>query len=107
MWLHGEVRTPPLSATASLETGVLVRRLQRGELLSPPHSRPIPSIANRCHELRIMDKEATWRVIYRIDADAIVIADVFKKKTQTTPRHVIEACRLRLHKYDAIMGGKG
>ena len=31
MWLHGEVRTPPLSAAARLEAGVLLRRLQRGD----------------------------------------------------------------------------
>ena len=41
VWLHGEVRTPPLSAPARLETGVLLRRLQRGEWLGLPQSRPL------------------------------------------------------------------
>jgi len=66
----------------------------------------MPSIANRCHELRVVDEEATWRVIYRIDADAIVITNVFKKTTQATPRRVIEACRRRLRAYDVIVAGK-
>jgi hypothetical protein len=37
-----------------------------------------------------------WRIIYRIDSDAVVIAEVFSKKTQATPRSVIEVCRRRL-----------
>ena len=106
MWLHGEVRTPPLSAAARLEAGVLLRRLQRGESLGLPQSRPLPSIGKRCHELRISDEDATWRIVYRIDADAIVIAEVFAKKTQATPKAVIAACRRRLRSYDSVAGQK-
>ena len=106
VWLHGEVRTPPLSSAARLETGVLLRRLQRGDLLSLPHSRPMPSIGKRCHELRIVDEAATWRLIYRIDGDAIVIVEVFGKKTPATPASVVNVCKRRLREYDAIAGGK-
>ena len=102
VWLHGEVRTPPLSAAARLEAGVLLRRLQRGESLGLPASRPMPPIGTRCHELRIVDENATWRVVYRIDADAIVIVEVFTKKTPTTPKAVVDACRRRLRDYDAL-----
>jgi phage-related protein len=100
VWLHGEVKTPPLSQPARIEAGVLLRRLQRGESLEMPHSRPMPTIARRCHELRINDANATWRIVYRIDPDAIVIVDVFSKKTTATPAAVIEACRRRLREYD-------
>jgi len=106
MWLHGEVRTPPLSAAARLEAGALLRRLQRGESLSLPQSRPMPSIGRRCHELRITDEDATWRIVYRIDADAIVIAEVFAKKTQATPKAVIAASQRRLRTYDSVAGEK-
>jgi phage-related protein len=99
-WLHGQVKTPPLSREARIETGFLLRRLQRGERLQMPHSRPMPSIGGRCHELRINDAEATWRLIYRIDPDAIVIVEVFAKKTQTTPKEMIQACKKRLKEYD-------
>jgi len=99
-WLHSEVKSPPFSATARLEAGYLLRRLQRGDLLSMPHSRPMPGIGPRCHELRIVDSEATWRIVYRIDADAIVIADVFAKKTPQTPKSVLDASRRRLKEYD-------
>lgn len=89
-----------------METGVLLRRLQRGELLGLPHSRPMPSIGRRCHELRIVDENTTWRLVYRADSDAIVVADVFKKKTQVTPTTVIDACKRRLRQYGAVADGK-
>jgi phage-related protein len=101
-WLHGEVRTPPLSAAARLETGVRLRRLQRGESLALPLSRPLPLIGRRCHELRVVDADVTWRLIYRIDADAIVIVEVFAKKTRVTPKAVVDAARRRLASYDAL-----
>jgi phage-related protein len=99
-WLRGEVRTPPFSQAGRLEAGQLLRRLQEGEKLSMPHSRPMPDIAPRCHELRIKDLDRDWRIVYRVDADAIVIADVFAKTTQQTPVRVIADCRRRLGLYD-------
>lgn len=100
VWLHGEVKTPPFSVLARIEAGVLLRRLQSGETLYMPHSRPMPSVGLRCAELRIQDEQVTWRIVYRVDSDAIVIAEVFSKKTQATPRHVIEVCQQRLRAYD-------
>jgi phage-related protein len=104
VWLRGEVKTPPLSAAARLEAGALVRRLQGGEKLSMPHSRPMPSIGPRCHELRVVDEAKTWRIVYRIDPDAIVIGDVFRKTTQQTPPRVIADCKRRLRLYDQLSG---
>ena len=63
----------------------MLRRLQRGERLGMPHSRPMPAIGRRCHELRVVDAGRTWLIVYRLDADAIVIADVFQNATQQTP----------------------
>ena len=100
VWLHGEVKTPPFSQEGRIEAGFLLRRLQRGERLGMPHSRPMPSIGPRCHELRVTDQSSTWRIIYRIDADAIVIAEVFAKRSRQTPKRVIEICRRRLKDYD-------
>ncbi len=31
-WLHGEIKTPPFTTEARIKAGVLLRRLQRGEL---------------------------------------------------------------------------
>ena len=99
-WLHGEIKTPPLSGEARIEAGYLLRRLQTGEKLSLPQSRPMPSIGPRCHELRIDDQTKTWRIVYRLDFDAIVILDVFEKKTQKTPGKIIENCKQRMRLYD-------
>jgi phage-related protein len=99
-WLHGEVKTPPFSQVGRLEAGFLLRRLQRGDALTPPQSRPMPGIGPRCHEIRVNDVSGNWRLVYRIDADAIVIVEVFAKKTPKTPKTVIETCRRRLKEYD-------
>ena len=103
VWLRGEVKTPPFSPAARLEAGYLLRLLQEGESLGLPHSRPMPVIGVRCHELRITDEDSTFRIIYRVDADAVVILDVVKKKTQQTPQSLIETCRRRLREYDRAM----
>ena len=102
VWLRGEVKTPPFSTEARLEAGLLLRRLQRGEKLALPHSRRMPSIGPRCHELRIRDERQTWRLVYRIDPDAILILDVFQKTTQQTPTRVVQDCQRRLRQYDAL-----
>jgi phage-related protein len=100
IWLHGEVKTPPLTHAARIEAGFLLRRLQMAEKLSLPHSRPMPSIGSRYHELRVNDKTKTWRRVYRIDTDAIVILDVFEKKSQATPKEVIDNCKRRIRLYE-------
>jgi len=102
VWLRGEVKTPPFSAEARLEAGGLLRRLQMGELLGMPHSRPMPTVGPRCHELRVRDARHDWRVIYRVDSDAIVILDVFSKTTRQTPERVIRDCQRRLSMYDEL-----
>jgi len=100
VWLHGEVRSPPLTAKGRLEAGYLLRRLQRGEILGMPQSRPMPSVGRHCHELRVRDSSGNWRVVYRVDDDAIVILEVFKKMSAQTPATVIAACQARLKEYD-------
>lgn len=100
VWLHGEVKTPPFSQEARIEAGALLRRLQRGEKLSLPQSRPMPVVGARCHELRIQDQDVTWRIMYRVDSDAVIIAEVFSKKTAATPQSVIDVCKRRLRDYD-------
>jgi len=100
VWLHGDVKSPPFSKSARLEVGFLLRALQRGEKLSMPHSRPMPTVGPRCHELRIKDKNKIWRVIYRIDDDAIIILEVFQKTSPKTPKNVINECKRRIGEYD-------
>jgi len=100
VWLAGEVKTPPFSKQARIEAGFLLRRLQRGEALVMPHARPMPTMDRRCLEPRVRDADQTWRIMVRSDSDAVVIAEVFSKKTGKTPRRVIDTCRQRLQRYD-------
>lgn len=99
VWLHGEVRTPPFSSRGRREAGFLLRLRQLGERLSLPHSRPMRSIDDACHELRLRDSGLSWRIIYALEEDAVVILDVFAKKTGKTPKSIVEASRQRLRRY--------
>jgi phage-related protein len=100
----GEIKTPPFSKSARSETGFLLRKLQEGEMLSMPESRPMPNIGKHCHELRVGDNENNkeWRIIYRIDEDEIVVFDVFQKTTQKTPQQIIDNCHKRIKTYDRL-----
>jgi phage-related protein len=101
-WLHGDVKTPPFSTEARIEAGVLLRHLQEGIKISLPHSRPMPSIGRGCHELRIPDENRTWRIVYYVDTEAIVILEVFAKTTRQTPQATIDVCKARLKLFKSI-----
>jgi phage-related protein len=106
VWLHGEIKTPPLTKAGRLEAGHLLRRLQQGQNLSLPQSRPMPSVGPQCHELRVPDADRTWRIMYHLEPDAVVILDVFSKKTATTPQGVLDSCRKRLAAYQRAVRGR-
>jgi len=80
-----------------------LRRLQGGEVIGMPQSRPMPSIGKSCHELRINNEDTAWRIIYRIDFDAIIIAEVFSKKRQKSPKRIIDVCKARFKRYNDII----
>jgi len=100
VWLRGEIKTPPFTVEARVAAGHLLRLVQLGWKVGMPHSRPMPTIAPRCHELRVKDARSDWRIVYRVDADAVVVADIFAKTTRTTPDRTIADCRRRLKLYD-------
>jgi phage-related protein len=106
VWLGSGIKTPPFSLAGRIEAGHRLRLLQRGERIGMPHSRPMPSIGPRCHELRVRDADHSWRLVYRIDPDAIVIVEVFAKSSGRTPLEIVGLCRRRLRAYDeAATGG--
>ncbi|MBD3367139.1 MAG: type II toxin-antitoxin system RelE/ParE family toxin [Candidatus Eisenbacteria bacterium] len=100
LWVHGELKSPPISSLARVQAGYLIGLLQEGVSLSMPLSRPMSDIGSSCHELRIRDGNTSWRIIYRVDEEAILIVDVFKKKSAATPKRVIDTCKRRLKAYD-------
>ena len=100
VWLNGEVKTPPFTAFGRQEAGMLLRLLQEGERLGMPQAEPLPDVGARCGALRVRDAEHNWRIMYRIDTDAILILDVYCKKTRKIPDEVIDRCKKRLTQYD-------
>ncbi|MGD0655310.1 MAG: type II toxin-antitoxin system RelE/ParE family toxin [Thermoguttaceae bacterium] len=100
VWLHGEVKTPPFTAKGRQEAGMLLRFLQEGEKLGMPLAEPLPDVGTRCRALRVRDAGHNWRIMYRIDDDAVLILDVYPKKTRKIPDEVIRRCRDRLKRYD-------
>ena len=103
VWLHGEVKSLPFSAEARRETGMLLRLLQEGEKLHLPHAEPLPGLGARCGALRIRDAGHSWRIVYRADSDAVLILEVYAKKTRAMPNAVRDRCRRRLESYDAVV----
>lgn len=53
----------------------------------------MPGVAAGCHELRIPDAGLTWRIVYHVAPEAVVVLGVFQKKTMATP---IRECQRRL-----------
>ena len=98
--MHGELKSPPMSSAARVKTGYILGLVQEGVSIGLPLSRPMPQIGPQCHELRIRDGDTNWRIIYRIDERAILVVEIFKKKSATTPKRVIETCKRRLRAYD-------
>ena len=86
VWLRGEIKTPPFTAEARVEAGHLLRLVQLGWKVGMPHSRPMPTIAPRCHELRIKDARSDWRIVYRVDSDAVVICRYLRQDYTHGPR---------------------
>jgi phage-related protein len=100
VWLQGEIKTPPFTAEGRQEAGMLLRLLQEGEPLSMPQAEPLPNVGSRCGALRVRDAEHNWRIMYRSDSDAVLILEVYSKKTRKIPDEVIKRCRDRSKRYD-------
>jgi phage-related protein len=100
VWLHGQIKTPPFATETRREAGYLLRLLQEGEKLHMPQAEPLPVVGPRCGALRVKDARHNWRIMYRVDPDAILIVEVYSKKTQKIPQEVIERCKNRLKHYD-------
>src|SRR5437867_3598354 len=95
-WLHGEIKTPPFTTEARKEAGYLLRLLQRGEKLGMPQAESLPIVGARCGALRVRDGAHNWRIMYRVDPDAVLIVEAYAKKTRKIPQEIIDSCRKRL-----------
>lgn len=102
-WLHGEVKTPPFTPEGRQEAGMLLRLLQEGEHLGMPQAESLPDVGPRCGALRVRDADHNWRIMYRIDADAVLVLEVYAKRTRQIPGEVMQRCKQRLKQYDAAV----
>lgn len=100
VWLKTEIKSPPFSKEARIEAGYLLRLLQQGHNLSMPQSKKIRDLCPRCHMMRIKDKDKWYRIIYRIDSDAIVLLHIFEKKSNKISKSILKICRQRMKQYD-------
>ena len=103
VWLHGEVKSPPFTLAGRQEAGLLLRLLQEGERLGMPQAEPLPDVGPRCGALRVRDAQHNWRIMYRVDTDAVLVLEVYSKKTRKMPDEVIGRCKKRLTQYDAAV----
>ena len=79
------------------EFGRAIFDLQKGNRISMPLSRRMPSVAHGVEELRVKDRSGAYRAFYFTKVeDAVVIFHAFEKKTAKTPPHEIELARKRL-----------
>ena len=102
-WLHGAIKSPPFSDAARREAGYLLGLLQAGAVLGMPQAELLPAVGPRCGALRVRDGDHHWRIMYRLDTDAVLIVAVYAKKTRKIPQEVMDRCRKRLSDYDAIV----
>lgn len=72
-------------------------RLDAGQSLAMPLSRPMPIIGTGVHELRLKDRSGVYRVFYVLPGAGIVyVLHALQKKTPTTPKSALDLARKRL-----------
>ena len=101
-----EIHRAALKALQKFPSDVLFRAkeafafLERGEQLSMPLSRPMPSVWPGCHELRMSDRHGTYRIFYVLIAKVtIFVPHCFQKKTPKTPLNEIELAKRRTKEF--------
>jgi phage-related protein len=63
------------------ELGKAIFDLQKGEKISMPLSRPMPSVATGVEELRVKNRSGAYRIFYYLRlADSVLIFHAFVRK---------------------------
>ena len=80
-----------------LRLGKGLFRLQMGERIGMPNSRPMPVVADGVSELRVKSKDGAYRAFYYTEsARGVIVFHALVKKTQQTPPLELELARKRL-----------
>lgn len=96
-----DIEAPPLRRGIRREAGVQLSRIQDGEKLPFPTSRPMPTIGAGVHELRLHDSSGIYRLPYRVGGDHVLLIDAFKKTSEKTEDKDLNRSRDRLKAFDA------
>lgn len=73
------------------DLGYLIHRLQKGDVLTAPYSKPMKSVEVGANELRVKDASGAYRVFYYLKTQkGILIFHAFVKKSQKTPKKEID-----------------
>ena len=92
---RSEIETFPEEIRGDLADALA--RLDAGLLLSMPLSRPMPSIGQGVHELRLKDRSGVYPVVYALVRRGTVhVLHAFKKTTPDTPARNLQLALKRL-----------
>ena len=89
------IRRFPKEVRTRLGRGLF--RLQLGEQIAMPNSRPMPRVAAGVSEIRIKAEDGSFRAFYyTASSRGVLVFHAFVKKTQRTPPLEIDLARKRL-----------
>ena len=81
--------------TPKQDPGRQIERVQRG--LDPLDWKPRTQVGRGVHEIRIRDKDTSYRGIYVTNiGEAVYVLHVFRKQSRRTPTQDIEQAKARL-----------
>jgi phage-related protein len=63
------------------------------------------AIGKSCYELRLRDAGTNWRLVFRVDEDAVIVVGLFRKTSPSATGRLIAVSRRRLSEYDAAAKG--
>lgn len=79
------------------DLGSILTKLQKGELVGHPDTKPVINFAAGVFEIRLKGAGGAYRAFYIIrPMDGILVFHSFKKKTRKTPQSEIGTGRRRL-----------
>ena len=79
---------------ARRRAGYQLDRVQHG--LDPDNWKPMPSVGSGCREIRLRDKDGTFRVFYVATIDETVyVLHAFQKKTRKTSKADLDLAKQR------------
>lgn len=80
-----------------IRLGRALFRLQLGEKVGMPHSRPMPVVAPGVSELRVRGEDGIFRTFYYAAGEhGVLVIHAFVKETQRTPAAEVETGKRRL-----------